>query len=108
MRNDTLHFMYVMHPTDPSKAAGRDGWTDDDHETFRLHMAHLNGLLEKGQLILAGRALDQGGAGPAICIYTADSAEEGQRIFDAEPFVTRGFCTAVLHPFSNPITKDSE
>jgi uncharacterized protein len=108
MSEDKLHFMYVMHPTDPSKAASRDAWTDYDRETFGLHMAHLNGLLDQGKLILAGRALDQGGDGLAICIYTADSAEEGQRIFEAEPFVTRGFCTAVLHPFSSPITKDSE
>jgi hypothetical protein len=29
------------------------------------------------------------------------------KVFEAEPFVTRGFCTATLHPFSSPITKDS-
>jgi uncharacterized protein YciI len=96
-----------MTPTDPSKALSRDRWTDYDLETFELHLAHLNGALEAGKLILAGRTLDPDGSGPAICVFQAESAEEAQRFFAAEPFVTRGFCTATLHPFSNPITKDS-
>jgi uncharacterized protein YciI len=96
-----------MTPTVPSKAVSRDGWTDCDRETFQLHLAHLNGALGAGKLILAGRTLDQDGSGPAICVYQAESVEEAQRFFAAEPFIIRGFCTATLHPFSNPITKDS-
>jgi len=105
---EKLHFMYVMRPTDPAKALNRDGWTEYDHETFDLHMAHLNGALAAGNIVLAGRTLDPGGDGPAIVVFKAESAEKAQRFFEAEPFITRGFCTATLHPFSNPITKDSE
>mgnify|MGYP001797517294 CR=1 FL=1 len=105
---EKLHFMYVMTPTDPSKTLNRDGWTDYDRETFELHMAHLNGALDAGRLILAGRTLDADGNGPAIVVFEAESPEEAQRFFEAEPFVMRGFCTATLHPFSNPITRDSK
>jgi uncharacterized protein YciI len=107
MTDEKRHFMYVMQATDPSKTLSRDGWTDYDRETFELHLAHLQGAKDAGKLILAGRTLDPDGAGPAICIFQAESTEEAQRFFEAEPFVTRGFCTATLHLFSNPITKES-
>jgi uncharacterized protein YciI len=100
-----LHFMYVMTPTDPSKTISRDGWTDYDRETFQLHLAHMDRALEAGTLVLAGRTLDPDGSGPAICVFQANSLEEAQRFFEAEPFITRGFCTATLHPFSNPMTR---
>jgi uncharacterized protein YciI len=108
MTDDKLHFMYVMHPADPTKARSRDGWTDYDRETFELHLAHLQRAKDAGKLILAGRTLDPDGAGPAIVVFQAESAEEAKRLFEAEPFLARGFCTATLHPFSNPITRDSQ
>ena len=108
MSDEKLHYMYVMHPTDPQKAVNRDAWTSYDFETFDLHMAHLTSLQAAGKLILAGRTLEVDGTGPAICVFEANSVEEGQRIFEAEPFVTRGFCTATLHAFSNPILGTSE
>ena len=105
MVNEKLHFMYVMHATDPNKAATREGWTDYDQATFDMHWAHLMTAKESGKLVIAGRTLDADGSGPAIVVFEADTPEEAQRFFEAEPFVTRGFCTATLHPFSNPILK---
>ncbi len=105
---EKLHYMYVMTPTDPAKTVSRDNWTDYDRETFQLHVERINAALENGNLVLAGRTLDDDGKGPAIVIFQADSEEEAQAFFAAEPFVTRGFVTAVLHKFSNPMMKDSE
>ena len=107
MASEKPYFMYVMQAKDPSKAANRDGWTDYDRETFRLHMEHLEGALESGKLLLAGRTLEADGAGPAIVIFQADSQVDAQRWFEDEPFITRGFVTATLYPFSNPIMRDS-
>jgi uncharacterized protein YciI len=108
MTDEKLQFMYVMRPTDPTKAASRDGWTDYDRETFELNLAHLHCAKGAGKLILAGRTLDSDGSGPAIVVFEADTEGEAQRFFKAEPFLTRGFCTATLHPFSNPVMRDSE
>jgi uncharacterized protein YciI len=108
MTDEKRHFMYVMQAKDPSKALSRDGWTPQDHATFAEHWANLERLKDEGVLILAGRAQDADGSGPAICIIEVDSEAEAQRIFAAEPFLTRGFCTATLHPFSNPILREDK
>jgi uncharacterized protein YciI len=108
MTDEKRHFMYVMQAKDPSKALSRDGWTDYDRETFELHLAHLHRAKDAGTLILAGRTLDPDGSGPAIVVFEADTEGEAQRFFEAEPFLTRGFCTATLHPFSNPIVREDK
>ncbi len=100
--------MYVMRATDPSKALSRDGWTDYDRETFELHLAHLQCTKGASKLILAGRMLDPDGSGPAIVVFEANTEGKAQRLFEAEPFLTCGFCTATLHPFSNPIMRENE
>jgi uncharacterized protein YciI len=105
MPDEKLQYMYLFRANDPAKAASRDNWTSEDEETFNLHWANLNGLIEEGKLILAGRAYDPDGTGPAIVILEVDSEEEAQRIFDSEPFFTRGFATGRLHPFRVAISR---
>lgn len=90
--------IYLIQAIDPSNAASRDNWAPEDEETFNLHWANLERLRDAGVLILAGRAQDADGTGPAICILEVDSDDEAQRIFESEPFVTRGFATGKLHP----------
>lgn len=105
MAGEKLQFMYVIQAVDPVKAASRDSWTDEDAETFNLHWANLERLRDEGVLILAGRAQDADGTGPAICILEVDSDAEAKRIFDSEPFFTRGFATGTLHPFRVAISR---
>jgi uncharacterized protein YciI len=88
-----------MHATDPAKAASRDNWTEEDKETFDLHLSRLEKLKEDGVLLLAGRAQDADGTGPAIVLFEAPSEDEAKRIFEEEPFFVRGFAQGTLHPF---------
>ncbi len=96
---EKLQFICVMHAVDPAKAASREDWTDYDNETFRLHWDRLARARGDGTLLVAGRAQDADGAGPAIVIFEVASEEEARRFMESEPFVTRGFATATLHPF---------
>jgi uncharacterized protein YciI len=96
---EKLQYMYVLQAVDPLKAASRENWTAHDQETFDLHWDRLVRLREAGTVLLAGRAQDADGGGPAIVIFEADSEEDARRLVDEEPFVTRGFATATLHPF---------
>ena len=98
--------MYVMRPTDPTKAACRDNWTPQDQATFAERRANLERLKDEGALILAGGAQEVGGGGPAICIIEVDSEAEAQRIFAAEPFIKRGFATGTLHPYPIAISRN--
>ena len=106
MTDRKLQFMYVMRPTDSAKAASRDNWTTRDHATFADHWSNLERLKDEGVLILAGRAQDADGSGPAICIIEVDSEMEAQRIFAAEPFIKRGFATGTLHPYHIAISRN--
>lgn len=100
-----LQYIYLIQAVDPGKAASRDNWTPEDEETFDLHWANLERLRDAGILILAGRAQDANGTGPAIVILEVDCEEEAQRIFESEPFFRRGFATGKLHPFSVAISR---
>jgi uncharacterized protein YciI len=106
MPDEKLQFMYMIQAVNPAKAASRDNWTDEDAETFNLHWANLERLRDEGKLILAGRAQDADGTGPAICILEVESEQEAQRIFESEPFFTRGFATGELHPFMVAISRN--
>jgi uncharacterized protein YciI len=101
-------YIYLLKPTDPAKAASRDGWTAEDHETFDLHWANLRRASEDGRLVLAGRAQDPDGAGPAIVIFEADSDEEARHFLESEPFIQRGFATATLHPFAVALSRNGQ
>lgn len=100
------HYIYVMEPVDPAKAASRETWTDHDRESFDLHWARLEQAKEEGVLLLAGRSPDPSGTGPAIVIFEAESDEAAQRFFEAEPFLTRGFVRATLYPFRIAISRN--
>jgi uncharacterized protein YciI len=96
-------YMYVMHPVDPSKAANPDLWTEDDHESFNLHWNRLEQATKDGVVLVAGRAQDADGKGPAIVIFEAESEEEARRFFESEPFITPG----CLHPFAIVLARES-
>jgi uncharacterized protein YciI len=98
--------MYMMRAVDPAKAASQDNWTAEDAESFRLHWDRLVHATADGTVILAGRAHDADGGGPAIVIFEADSEDEAQRFFAEEPFITRGFATGELHPFAIVLAKE--
>jgi uncharacterized protein YciI len=97
--SEKKQYIYTMEPVDPAKAASRDTWTDYDKESFDLHFARLEQAKADGVLVLAGRSQDADGTGPAIVIFEAESDEEAQRFFEAEPFLARGFVRGTLHPF---------
>jgi uncharacterized protein YciI len=106
MPDGKLQFVYFIRAKDSAKAASRDNWTPDDAETFDLHWANLERLRDEGKLILAGRAQDADGSGPALCIIEVDSEDEALRIFESEPFFTRGFATGTLHPYRVALSRN--
>ena len=105
--NTKTQYMYVMHPVDPSKATNPELWTAEDHESFNLHWNRLEQATKDGVVLVAGRAQDGDGKGPAIVIFEAGSEEDAQRFFESEPFITRGFATGRLHPFATVLARDS-
>jgi uncharacterized protein YciI len=90
-------FIYTLEAVEPEKAGDPDRWTEYDHETYRLHLAHLGKEAESRRIVLVGRAQD--GIGPAIAIIECADEDEAWQLMESDPFVARGFARARLHPF---------
>ena len=97
MSEGKQQFIYTLEAVRPQKAKSRDTWTDYDHETYRLHVEHLEREAKGRRIVLVGRAQD--GIGPAIAIIECADEEEVRQLMESDPFVSRGFARARLHPF---------
>jgi uncharacterized protein YciI len=62
-----------------------------------LHLAHLEKEAQGRRIVLVGRAQD--GIGPAIAIIECGDEAEARQLMESDPFVSRGFARARLHPF---------
>jgi uncharacterized protein YciI len=97
LSEDKKQFIYTLEAVEPDKAISRDSWTEYDHETYRLHLEHLEREAQGRRIVLVGRAQD--GIGPAIAILECSDEAEASALMQADPFVSRGFARARLHPF---------
>ena len=81
-------------------------WTEKEEAIVGRHFARLQGLLEEGKLILAGKTdgLDEKTFG--IVIFEADSEEEAIFIMKNDPAVAEGIMKAELFPYRVALIKD--
>lgn len=93
-------FMYHFRPTKPLET-----WTPDDEATAGRHYAYLKAATGDGQVLFAGRSLDD--EGPAFVVFEAGSDEEAREFMSSDPFVSSGLVAASLHPFRAALIRDS-
>ena len=58
-------------------------WTEDDNAAVGRHFKWLQGLLEEGKLVLAGRTQDRNPMG--IVILEVDTEEEARTLMESDP-----------------------
>jgi uncharacterized protein len=63
------------------------------------HFAYLQGLVEAGVVLLAGRTLNSDVSAFGIVILLAESESEARRIMDNNPAVAQGVMRAELFPY---------
>ena len=64
-----------------------------------IHREYLAGLRDQGKLAISGPLLDGG----ALIVYQAETKEEAEAMYQADPFTTSGvFRSHVIRPW-NPI-----
>lgn len=76
-----------------------EGPTPEEADVVGRHLAHLTRLAEEGDLILAGRTLDDGASTIGIAVLRAASDEDAARIMASDPAVAEGVMDATLQPF---------
>ncbi len=76
-----------------------DNWTEMENEIVGRHFRMLQGLLEEGKLVLAGRTQTMNEKTFGIVILEVESEEEARSIMENDPGVKEGVMMAELFPY---------
>lgn len=76
-----------------------DNWTEMENEIVGRHFRMLQGLLEEGKLVLAGRTQTMDEKTFGIVILEVESEEEARSVMENDPGVKEGVMTAELFPY---------
>ena len=74
-------------------------WTEADERIVGEHFDRLQGMLDDGTLVLAGRTLNNDETAFGIVIFEAASEKEALGIMNGDPAVRDGIMTAELFPY---------
>ncbi|HNZ83141.1 MAG TPA: YciI family protein [Sedimentibacter sp.] len=105
MGNKKKQFIYVLKLI--PALLNEKNWTVKEEAIVKRHFAKLQGLLEDGKLVLAGKTdgLDEKTFG--IVIFEADSEEEAKLIMENDPAIAEGIMKAELFPYRVALIQDS-
>lgn len=87
-------WIYFMHPPRENFAATM---TEAEQEVFGRHFAHLQDLLTRGTLVLAGPTMGETNTG--ICVFRAPNEAAARAVMEADPAIADGVVTGELRPF---------
>lgn len=82
----------------PATEGVRDGSDPEAVKAVGEHFQRLVRLRDAGQVLLAGRTMDDDSIG--LVIFTAPNAEAAEAFMNEDPAVSRGFMHAKLHPYA--------
>jgi uncharacterized protein YciI len=91
-------FIYVLHLV--PRLQDDKAWTAEDKAAVQRHLSNFKDAIQSGQLILAGRTMEQGTKTFGIAIFTAADEAAARKFMEADPAVAAGVMTAELHPFA--------
>lgn len=90
-----------------SRLHDEQNWTEADNGIVAEHFGYLQKLLAEGNLILAGRTLNELSNSMGIAIFRANSEEEARSIMESDPAVQQGIMTAELYPYKVAVQEKS-
>lgn len=93
----TPEFIYVLRPTRGDML--RTGPTPREAEIIARHFAYLQGLCNRGIVVLAGRTTTSDEHTFGVCIFRSASQSEAESLMRTDPAVSEGVMSATLSPF---------
>ena len=88
-------FLYILRLV--PELLDERSWIEQQEGAVGEHFSRLQGLLDDGQLILAGRTLDDNPQG--LVILEVETEEEARELMETDPAVVHGVMTAELFPY---------
>ena len=97
MTGEKKQFIYILRLI--PYLLNEDNWTEKEEKIVGKHFVKLQGLLQEGKLVLAGKTegLDEKTFG--IVILEVESEEEALSIMKTDPAVAEGIMEAKLYPY---------
>ena len=90
-------YLYQVRPTRPEMLS--EGPTTEEAAAVQGHFQYLQGLVDRGVVLMAGRTLTTDESSFGIVVFSADSDVSAQQIVDNDPAVVRGVMDAQLFPY---------
>lgn len=90
-------YVYRVQPTRTAMLS--DGPTEQEALAVQAHFTYLQGLVEQGSVLMAGRTLTTDEHTFGIVVFEAASDESAQQIVDADPAVKASVMRAELFPY---------
>lgn len=91
--SEKQHFAYLLRPPRPNFPATL---SPEEEAVVERHFNYLKNLLDKNELLMAGRCVD-GSFG--ITVFEAETENKAKAIMDNDPAVKEKVMTAELFPF---------
>lgn len=77
-----------------------DGPTESEASVIGEHFRYLQGLVEQGVVLMAGRTLNTDEKSFGIAVFVAASEAEADELMRKDPAIEQGIMKAELFPFS--------
>src|SRR5438309_2145082 len=90
-------FLYRIQPTRPAMLT--EGPTGRESEIIGQHFAYLQGLLDAGTLLMAGRTLNSDERAFGIAVFVAPSEAIAEEVMHNDPAVRLGVMRVELFPY---------
>lgn len=101
---EKLQFLYQLRLI-PS-LLDENNWTDRENAIVQHHFDKLQGLMNEGKLILAGRTLNMDANGFGIVILEVETEEEAIELMNSDPAVKEGIMESNLFPYRVALLAD--
>ena len=95
--SESDQYLYWIRPTRPGMLA--EGPTAEEEKIVGEHFAYLQGLTERGVVILAGRTLNTDESSFGIVIFRAASERAAREVMENDPAVRQGVMEGELFPY---------
>lgn len=94
---ETKQYLYQLTPVRPGFRPDPESMTPEEAAAAQRHYDYLKDATDRGQVLLAGSALDETRFG--IVILEADSPDAARSFMENDPFAAEGVMRVSLHPF---------
>jgi len=104
--SESNQYLYRIQPTRSEMLV--EGPTAEEERIVGEHFAYLQGLTERGIVILAGRTQNTDESSFGIVIFRAVSEDAAQKVMENDPAVRQGVMKGELFPYRIALMGDWE